>query len=43
MGFLDRLAHAWNAFKQVEEPNYRAPTFINYGYSSSSRPDRMYF
>ncbi len=43
MGFLDRLAHAWNAFKQVEEPNYRAPTFVNYGYSSSSRPDRMYF
>lgn len=43
MGFLDRLAHAWNAFKQVEEPNYRAPTYINYGYSSSSRPDRMYF
>ena len=43
MGLLDRLAHAWNAFKQVEEPNYRAPTFINYGYSSTSRPDRMYF
>ena len=43
MGLLDRLSHAWNAFKQVEEPNYRAPTYINYGYSSTSRPDRMYF
>lgn len=42
MGFLDRLAHAWNAFKQLEEPHYRAPTY-NLGYSSSSRPDRMYF
>ncbi len=42
MGFLDRLAHAWNAFKQVEQPNFGAPTF-NIGYSSSSRPDRMYY
>ena len=43
MGLLDRLAHAWNAFIQVEEPDYRAPTYVNLGYSSSSRPDRMYF
>lgn len=42
MGFLDRLAHAWNAFKQIEEPSYQAPTY-NLGYSSTSRPDRMYF
>ena len=42
MGFIDRLAHAWNAFKQLEEPKYRAPTY-DLGYSSSSRPDRMYF
>lgn len=43
MGLLEKLKHAWNAFRQVEEPNYRAPTYINYGYTSSSRPDRMYF
>lgn len=44
MGLLDRLAHAWNAFKQLEEPaRYYAPQFFNLGYSSSSRPDRMYF
>lgn len=51
MGLLDRLtkpfnalAHAFNAFKQLEEPNnYRAPTYVNLGYSSTSRPDRMYF
>ena len=44
MGFLDRLAHAWNAFKQLEEPNtYRAPNYFNLGYSTTQRPDRMYF
>lgn len=43
MGLLEKLKNAWNAFRQVEEPTYRAPTYINYGYSSSSRPDRMYF
>ena len=44
MGFLDRLAHAWNAFKQIEEPNtYRAPNYFNLGYSTTQRPDRMYF
>ena len=43
MGLLDKLKHAWNAFRQVDEPYYRAPTYINYGYSNSSRPDRMYF
>ncbi len=44
MGLLDRLAHAWNAFKQLEEPTrYYAPQYFNLGYSSSSRPDRMYF
>ena len=42
MGFLDRLAHAWNAFKQVEQPNFGAPTY-NIGYASSTRPDRMYY
>ena len=43
MGLLEKLKNAWNAFRQVEEPTYRAPTYINYGHSSSSRPDRMYF
>lgn len=43
MGLLEKLKNAWNAFRQVEEPMYRAPTYINYGYTSSSRPDRMYF
>ena len=43
MGLLEKLKNAWNAFRQVEEPTYRAPAYINYGYSSSSRPDRMYF
>lgn len=42
MGLLKRFLHAWNAFKQVEEPPYRAPTY-DLGYSSSSRPDRMHF
>lgn len=43
MGLLDRLAHAWNAFKQLEEPDYRAPTYVDLGYSNTQRPDRMYF
>lgn len=43
MGLLNRLAHAFNAFTQLEEPNYRAPTYVNLGYSSTSRPDRMHF
>lgn len=43
MGLLEKLKNAWNAFRQIEEPNYRAPTYVNYGYSSSSRPDRMNF
>jgi len=42
VGFFDRLVHAWNAFKQVEEPTYRVPSY-SLGYSSTSRPDRMYF
>lgn len=43
MGILDKLKHAWNAFRQVDESYYRTPTYINYGHISSSRPDRMYF
>lgn len=41
----DTLAHAWNAFTQVENSNYRPPIQrIRTGlYSSYSRPDRMYF
>ena len=50
MGLLDRLSHAWNAFfgkgppydltKPVIQPKY---TFEDFGYSSSYRPDRVYF
>lgn len=43
MGFLDRLAHAWNAFRQLDEPSTRAPVYRNLGYSSTRRLDRMYF
>lgn len=45
MGFLDRLAHAWNAFVGIDPPSNQAPR-INYtmlGPSSSHRPDRVYF
>ena len=34
--FTDRLAHAWNAFR-----NNRDPTFYKLDYGSSSRPDRV--
>ena len=43
MGFLDRLKHAWNAFsgKGNETYAYFNPK-VDYGYSSYSRPDRVY-
>jgi len=41
MGILDRLQHAWNAF--VSEDNRRGQNYVNLGYSSTYRPDRMYF
>lgn len=38
--FTERLKHAWNAFMNRDPPTY-AP--INYGYTSTFRPDRMRF
>lgn len=42
MGLLDRLQHAWNAFreKDVLTTNY---SHVDFGYGSYSRPDRMTF
>jgi len=42
MGILDRLQHAWNAFVG-EKNNFRGSNYVNLGYSSTYRPDRMYF
>lgn len=43
MGFLDRLAHAWNAFKGTDPPNnyYANKHFVDIGPSFSYRPDRL--
>lgn len=38
--FTERLKHAWNAFMNRDPPPY---TPINYGYTSTFRPDRMRF
>ena len=48
MGLLDRLSHAWNAFFGKGPPsdlngNFSQPRYIDYGYSSSYRPDQLYF
>lgn len=48
MSFLDRLEHAWNAFFGKGPPyNINAipkqPNYIDLGFSSSYRPDRVYF
>jgi len=50
MGFLDRLAHAWNAFvgndkKKDDDEIYYRPSLerVNYGYMSTYRPDRLHF
>lgn len=44
MGLIDRLAHAWNAFKSNEKdvlfPNGK---YVDLGYSSGYRPDRIRF
>ena len=47
MGFLDRLKHGWNAFLGKGPPyddNSQCiiPQYIDLGYSSSYRPDRIY-
>lgn len=47
MGFLDRLAHAWNAFVSndalAKKDIYVSPPVVNYGYGTSYRPDRTHF
>ncbi len=42
MGLIDRFKNAWNAFINVNKNNQNTPTYINLGYSSSSRPDKPY-
>lgn len=47
MGFLDRLKHGWNAFlgkgpPYDENAQYIIPRYIDLGYSSTYRPDRIY-
>jgi len=41
MGILDRLQHAWNAF--IGNNDFRGSNHVDLGYSSTYRPDRMYF
>lgn len=45
MGVLDRIKHAWNAFTNEDQnyKNYGVPTYVDYGHSSSFRPDRVGF
>lgn len=40
MGFLNRLKHGWNAFRNNRDPTYR---YVDYGSSYSRRPDRVVF
>lgn len=48
MGLLDRLSHAWNAFFGKGPPfddknQYIIPRYVDLGYSSTYRPDRVSF
>lgn len=48
MGLLDRLSHAWNAFFGKGPPfdyknQYIMPRYVDLGYSSTYRPDRVSF
>ena len=48
MGLLDRLSHAWNAFfgkgpPFKEENLYITPKYMDLGYSTTYRPDRVMF
>ena len=38
MGFIDRLKHGWNAFRNNKDPTRY---YVDYGASYSSRPDRV--
>lgn len=47
MGLLDKLKHGWNAFfgkgpPYDESKQYIISDYVNYGYSTSYRPDRIY-
>lgn len=42
MGILNRLQHAWNAFTS-ENNTSRNHRYLDLGYSSTYRPDRMHF
>lgn len=41
--FGERLAHAWNAFRNNRDPTENANQLVGLGFSSSNRPDRMRF
>lgn len=47
MGLLDRLSHAWNAFlgngPPYDKNHYIPKAYFDLGYSSTYRPDRVYF
>jgi len=48
MGLIDRLSHAWNAFLGKGPPynlknEFMIPRYMDLGYSSFSRPDRVVF
>lgn len=48
MGMIDRLQHAWNAFFGKGPPYdvnkfLQQPRYLDLGYSSTYRPDRVYF
>ena len=48
MGLLDRLSHAWNAFLGKGPPydlnkQFIQPRYFDLGFSSTYRPDRVYF
>ena len=43
MGLLDRLAHAWNAFKNNDDFILSNSKYVDLGYSSGYRPDRIHF
>lgn len=44
MGLLDRLQHAWNAFRDNEKTDYiSSNNYVDLGYTSTYRPDRVTF
>lgn len=41
MGFIDRLKHGWNAFRNNRDPTYQP--YVDYGNGYFRRPDRVVF